>query len=218
MPVRRSVLVRWQEWAGVGTLRLECTADQERHRLIFPIIGARDYIDQRGFLIHECPTCREERTFAVYSTRRKLTLYLIPTVGVRSQHVMECMTCHGKWGISDSQWEDVERVLMTQEQLATWIRQRERGPQPSRPARAMQPTLYQILQVDPSADPEIIDAAYRRLAMRYHPDRGGGPEAQERMRQLNTARDILRDPRKRAAYDRTIGIVRLPEAMRPEEV
>ncbi|HYH10710.1 MAG TPA: J domain-containing protein [Thermomicrobiales bacterium] len=183
-------------------------------------LGAKDYIDQRGFLIHECPTCHEERTFAVYNTRRKLTLYLIPTVGVRSQHVMECMTCHGKWGISDAQWGDVEPALMTQEQLASWIRQQGQGRGRGIPGAVprLQPTLYQVLQVDPSADPEIIDAAYRRLAMRYHPDRGGGTEAQERMRQLNTARDILRDPRKRAAYDRTLGIVRLPEAMRPEDV
>jgi hypothetical protein len=186
--------------------------------VIFPIIGAKDYIDQRGFLIHECPACHERRTFAVYNTRRKLTLYLIPTVGVRSQHVMECMTCHGKWGIADGQWDDVERELMTQEELATWIR--GNGPGARRPmhARTLQPTLYQALQVDPSADPEIIDVAYKRLAMKYHPDRGGGEEAQERMRALNHARDVLRDPDRRAAYDRTIGIVRLPEAMRPEDV
>lgn len=186
--------------------------------MIFPIIGAKDYIDQRGFLIHECPACREQRTFAVYNTRRKLTLYLIPTVGVRSQHVMECMTCHGKWGISDAQWGDVEPALMTQEQLAGWIRQQSQGSQRPDPVRRVQPTLYQVLQVDPSADPEIIEVAYKRLAMKYHPDLGGGPDSQERMRKLNTARDILRDPEKRAAYDRTIGIVRLPDAMRPEDV
>ncbi len=186
--------------------------------MIFPIIGAKDYIDQRGFMIHACPTCKRERTFAVYSTRRKLTLYLIPTVGVRSQYVMECMSCHGRWGIAESQWEDVKPLLMSQEQLSRWIVERERAAQPIAPPRRMQPTLYQVLQVDPSADPEIIDVAYRRLAMKHHPDRGGGPEAQERMRQLNAARDVLRDPARRAAYDRSMGIVRLPDAMRPEEV
>jgi hypothetical protein len=189
-----------------------------RNWVIFPIIGAKDYIDQRGFLVHECPACHEERTFAVYSTRRKLTRYLIPTVGVRSQHVMECMTCHGKRGISDAQWEDVEPTLMTQEQLAEWIRNQADRRRAPAPAQRLQPTLYQVLQLDPAADPEIIDVAYRRLAMKHHPDKGGGPESQERMRQLNTARDVLRDPRKRAAYDRSIGIVRLPDGMRPEDV
>lgn len=185
--------------------------------MIFPIIGARDYIDQRGFLIHACPTCKRDRTFAVYNTRRKLTLYLIPTVGVRTQHVMECMTCHGKWGIPDRQWDDVEPMLMTQEQLARWIEAQEAG-RPLRQPAHLPPTLYQILQVDPSADPEIIEVAYKRLALRHHPDRGGGPEAQERMRVLNAAREVLRDPERRAAYDRSLGIVRLPEAMRPEDV
>jgi hypothetical protein len=186
--------------------------------VIFPIIGARDYIDQRGFLVHECPTCHRQRTFAVYNTRRKLTLYLIPTVGVRTQHVMECMTCHGKWGIADRQWRDVEPTLMTQEQLARWIQDQETGRLSAvRPAR-LEPTLYQVLQVDPSADPEIIDVAYRRLAMRHHPDRGGGVEAEQRMQVLNAARDVLRDPARRAAYDRSMGIVRLPDALRPEDV
>src|SRR3546814_5183694 len=68
---------------------------------LFPIIGARDYIDQRGFFINECPTCRKTSVFAVYDTKRKLTLYFVPTMNVRSQMVMECMTCHGKWGRSE---------------------------------------------------------------------------------------------------------------------
>jgi hypothetical protein len=186
--------------------------------LIFPIIGAKDYIDQQGFLVHECPTCHQTRTMAVYNTRRKLTLYLIPTVGVRSQHVMECMTCHGKWGIADAQWEDVQAQLMTQEQLAQFMRQRESG-KLQRPATSRYaPNLYQILQVDPAADPEIIDVAYRRLAMKHHPDRGGGDHAQESMRKLNAARDTLKDPQKRAAYDRSMGIVRLPDGLRAEDV
>lgn len=188
--------------------------------MIFPIIGARDYIEQRGFLIHECPTCHQERTFAVYDTRRKLTLYLIPTANVRAQHVMECMTCHGKWGISERQWADVEPLLMTQEQLARWIQAQARAPRLSAPApaRRLEPTLYQVLQVDPSADPEIIEVAYKRLAMKHHPDRGGGESAQERMRLLNHAREVLRHPGRRARYDASIGIERLPDALRPEDV
>ena len=186
--------------------------------MIFPITGAKDYIDQQGFLVHNCPACRQQRAFAVYNTRRKLTLYLIPTVGVRSQHVMECMTCHGRWGISDAQWDEVSSALMTQEELAEWIASRSNGRRERREPTRLPPTLYQVLQVDPSADPEIIDVAYRKLAMRYHPDRGGGSQAQEQMRKLNHARDVLRDPARRADYDRSIGFVRLPDAMRPEDV
>jgi len=34
--------------------------------------------------------------------------------------------------------------------------------------------LYRVLQVDPSADPEVIEAAYKRLALKYHPDHNRG--------------------------------------------
>ncbi|HZL15094.1 MAG TPA: DnaJ domain-containing protein [Verrucomicrobiae bacterium] len=62
---------------------------------------------------------------------------------------------------------------------------------------------YKLLQVDPEADPEIIDAAYRRLARRYHPDVSAGTEAAAMMVALNLARDILLDPARRAQLDRT---------------
>lgn len=61
---------------------------------------------------------------------------------------------------------------------------------------------YKILQVDPSAEPEVIDAAFRRLARKYHPDVNKAPDAVTRMKDLNEARDILMDPLKRAIYDR----------------
>jgi curved DNA-binding protein CbpA len=57
---------------------------------------------------------------------------------------------------------------------------------------------YKVLQVDPEAEPDVIAAAYRRLAQRHHPDRGGDPE---RMLVLNRAFEILSDPVRRAAHD-----------------
>ena len=67
---------------------------------------------------------------------------------------------------------------------------------------ATEPDYYEILQVSPKAGPEVIDAAYRRLARRYHPDVNPSEAADERMRELNQALEILLDPRKRADYDR----------------
>jgi curved DNA-binding protein CbpA len=64
------------------------------------------------------------------------------------------------------------------------------------------PDPYKVLQVDPSAKADVIEAAYKRLAKRYHPDVAPGPDAQARMVQINLARDILRDPVRRAAVDR----------------
>ncbi len=58
--------------------------------------------------------------------------------------------------------------------------------------------LYEVLQVHPAAEPEVIRAAYRTLARKYHPDHGGDPT---RMIALNDAWDVLGDPARRAAYD-----------------
>jgi len=62
---------------------------------------------------------------------------------------------------------------------------------------------YRVLQVDPQAEPEVIEAAYRRLARKYHPDVNRSPDANSRMQQLNEAYEVLKDPVRRAAFDRS---------------
>ena len=64
------------------------------------------------------------------------------------------------------------------------------------------PDPYKILQVDPEAEEEVIAAAYRRLARKYHPDTATGPEALGRMEAINAAWEVIGDPRRRAAHDR----------------
>ncbi len=64
---------------------------------------------------------------------------------------------------------------------------------------------YGTLQVDPSASQEVISAAYRALARRYHPDIASGPEAAAHMVAINAAWELLRDPAHRAAWDRQHG-------------
>ncbi|MDQ3542048.1 MAG: J domain-containing protein [Chloroflexota bacterium] len=183
--------------------------------MVFPIIGARDYIDQRGFFIHDCPSCRRSTVFAAYDTRRKLTLYFIPTMNVRSQLVMECMTCHEKWGVPADQVANLKPTLMTQEQLSEHLTADLPRKAPRRPHGR---TFYQVLHVDQEADPEVIDVAFRRLALKHHPDRTSDPASAGRMRDLLAARDVLTDPARRAAYDRSLGIVHQVEALRPEDV
>src|SRR5689334_12668856 len=60
---------------------------------------------------------------------------------------------------------------------------------------------YKVLQVDPEAEDEVIQAAYRRLAQKYHPD-VAGPDAARKMAALNAAWEVLRDPGRRAELDR----------------
>ena len=61
---------------------------------------------------------------------------------------------------------------------------------------------YKVLQIDPEADTEVIQAAYRTLARKYHPDVATTREAAERMTAINAAWQILRDAERRSAFDK----------------
>ena len=63
--------------------------------------------------------------------------------------------------------------------------------------------FYDALGVTRGASDDEIKKAYRKLAMQYHPDRNNGSkESEERFKQITEAYDVLRDPNKRAVYDR----------------
>ena len=59
---------------------------------------------------------------------------------------------------------------------------------------------YRVLRISHSASLEVIQAAYQNLAHEYHPDRGGIGDA-EYLKLLSRAKDILFDPKKKAAFD-----------------
>ena len=62
--------------------------------------------------------------------------------------------------------------------------------------------FYEILGVSKNANDEEIKKSYRKLAMKYHPDRNkSNKEAERRFKEISAAYEILKDPQKRAAYD-----------------
>jgi molecular chaperone DnaJ len=62
---------------------------------------------------------------------------------------------------------------------------------------------YETLGLSRDADDESIKSAFRKLAKEYHPDRNpGDAEAEQRFKEVNEAYEALKDPQRRAAYDR----------------
>lgn len=176
-------------------------------------IGNSQNVDHLGYALGLCPKCGKEGAFTVYRAKRNLTLFVVAAVPVGEQMVVECSHCHVRFAIPKENQEEMRQRLISADDLA---QQALAGAQ-ARAAAASNglhaqagPTLYQLLQVDPYADPEIIDAAYKRLAFKYHPDRDKSPEASQRMQTINEAKRILSDPNMRERYDRSIGIVRKP--------
>jgi hypothetical protein len=66
-----------------------------------------------------------------------------------------------------------------------------------------QPNLYRLLQVDPEAEPELIQHAYRYLAAKYHPDNSKTAD-EEKFRSISAAWKVLCDEKKRSAYDQSM--------------
>ena len=61
---------------------------------------------------------------------------------------------------------------------------------------------YDILGVDKSASEDELKKNFRKLAMKYHPDKNpGDKEAETKFREAGEAYEVLKDPQKRAAYD-----------------
>jgi hypothetical protein len=73
---------------------------------------------------------------------------------------------------------------------------------------------YLILQIDRNAEPEVISFAYKALAKKNHPDAGGTPE---KMKLLNEAYDILKDPDSKSEYDKIYDQEKADKARSEEE-
>ena len=181
-------------------------------------LGSREDIAHLGYVQGVCPKCHKAGSFTVYLAKRKMTISMFAAVPMGEQHVLECRHCQARFAIPPEMKEQLQSRLISANRLADLVEQLP--DQAEREGRAVR-TLYQVLQVDQDADPDVIEAAFKRLALKFHPDRSKDPEAAAKMREVLMAKDVLSNPKRRLAYDRSIGIKReppKPPALRPEDV
>jgi hypothetical protein len=76
----------------------------------------------------------------------------------------------------------------------------ETGPGQNGKASEAVPDYYELLQISPNADPDMIHRVYRLLAQRYHPDNTASGD-EKAFRAITDAYEVLSQPEKRAAYD-----------------
>ena len=68
----------------------------------------------------------------------------------------------------------------------------------------MKKDFYEVLGVNKGASQADIKSAYRKLALKYHPDKNKSADAEEKFKEISEAYEILSDPLKREEYDKKL--------------
>ena len=186
-------------------------------------LGSREETGHVGYVPARCPKCAHQGLFSVYDSKRKLTVIALVALPLSQQMVVECPKCNVRMGVPPEQVAQLHSQMISPDKLASMAASGAGAQQMAQPQIPVPrgKTAYQVLQLDPAAEQEVVEAAFKRLALKYHPDTSNAPDASERMREILDAHSVLTDPSKRERYDRSIGIrrpVKLPPAMRASDV
>src|SRR5918997_3764030 len=93
--------------------------------MVLPLLyglGAKDFVELRGYLLGTCQQCKASGVFAVYDAKRKVTFWSMPTVAVRDQLVVECRTCQQRFAVPAEMREEFQTRILTEAQVQDRIR------------------------------------------------------------------------------------------------
>ena len=90
--------------------------------MVLPLLyglSAKDFLEPKGFLLLTCQKCKSSGPFAVFDSKRKVTLYSVPTFSVREQMVLECRSCTQRFAVpAEMRQAFLDQVLTEPELLA----------------------------------------------------------------------------------------------------
>ena len=82
------------------------------------IWGNKGYSDHLGYVIYECPSCKQTCAFSVFQVRKKFTVYFVPTFSYSNKQLIQCALCQEAFEVPNDLKEDIKENLMSQEQLS----------------------------------------------------------------------------------------------------
>ena len=68
---------------------------------------------------------------------------------------------------------------------------------------------YEVIGVSKQASQDEIKSQYRKLALKFHPDRNKSPEAADHFKEISEAYAVLSDPKKRQLYDQHLSLIHI---------